>query len=224
MVGAGRGERMAAEIPKPYLELHGKPILWYSLDKFARSALVSELVIVIHPEDRELLQARVLDAYDFGKRLHVVVGGKERQDSVQSGVRAVRSEWVAVHDAVRPFFSPSLLQDLFESARSYGAALPGLPVHDTVKSVDEDGFVLGEIGRETLYLAQTPQCFRKILLERALDDAERKRRSFTDEAGSVLAMRGVRSKVVWGEPANIKITTPWDLRQAEALLEAGWVS
>lgn len=210
---------MGASVPKAYLPLCGKPILWYSLDRFSKDSLVSEIVVVINSDDDSLLQANVLGAYSFEKEIRVVEGGEHRQESSHAGVRAARSKWVAVHDGARPLFSLELLKAVFEVARAYRAAVPALRVHETVKSVDSEGFAVDEVDRETLYLAQTPQCFERDLLVQALDEAHQQGRYFTDEAGAVLAMSGVRSKIVPGEEQNIKITTPWDLRLVEALLE-----
>ncbi|OGF56853.1 MAG: hypothetical protein A2Z21_08705 [Candidatus Fraserbacteria bacterium RBG_16_55_9] len=177
--------------------------------------------MVIHPEDRSLLQSKILDAFSFDKKIQVALGGKHRQDSARSGVRAIRSKWVAVHDGVRPFFSLKLLTAVFEATRAHRAAIPALPVQETIKSVNEESFAHREVDREAIYLAQTPQCFERELLVHSLEKAHQEQRYFTDEAGAVLAMSGVGAKIVLGEKQNIKITTPWDLKLAEALLEKG---
>lgn len=212
---------MGMSIPKAYLPLQGKPILHYSLEKLSKSSLVTEIVIVVHPEDRELLQSQVLDVFPSNKQLQVVFGGERRQDSSRAGVQATLAKWVAVHDGVRPFFSQSLLELVFSAAQVHRGAIPALPIPETVKSVDNEDFVAGEVSREMLHLAQTPQCFERELLQRSLEAAHQQKRYFTDEAGAVLAMSGVRAKIVSGEGQNIKITTPWDLKLAEALLEKG---
>jgi 2-C-methyl-D-erythritol 4-phosphate cytidylyltransferase len=224
LLAAGRGTRMRSPIPKAYLSLRGRPLLAYSLEKILRCEFVSEIVVVIRPEDRERLQSDVLHALPVdanNKALKIAHGGEHRQDSALAGVRASRSPWAAVHDAARPFFSRELLKRVFEAARSDRAAIPAVPVKDSVKSVGENGFVLADVERNVLRLAQTPQCFERSLLERALEDAANQGRYFTDEAGAVLAMSSIRPRVIDGEERNIKITTPWDLRLAEALLEAG---
>lgn len=223
LLAAGRGLRMGADTPKAYLPLNDKPILQYSLETFDASSLVGEVVLVIHPEDQRRLDRELLDAYQPRCRLKIIYGGRHRQDSTQAGVRAVRSPWVAVHDAGRPFVSDALFVSVAEAAETYRAALPAIPIPETVKSIDDDSFALSDIDRETLQLAQTPQCFEQLLLDRSLDDAEREGRYFTDEAGVVLATSGIKSRVVPGETTNLKITTPRDLALAEALLDAGLV-
>lgn len=224
LLAAGRGLRMGADTPKAYLSLGQAPILQHSLETFDASALIGEIVIVIHPDDRAVLDERVLGRYDPETRLKVIYGDLHRQDSVQAGVRAVRSPWVAVHDTARPFVSDALVASVIEAAESYRAALPTVPIADTVKTVDDDAFALGDVDRETLHLAQTPQCFEQLLLDRSLDDAEREGRYFTDEAGVVLAMSGIKSRIVPGETTNLKVTTPRDLALAEAMLDAGLVA
>ena len=209
---------MGRPIPKAYLHLHSKPILWYSLDKFSSCSYISEIVVVIHPEDRPLLK-KILDAFSFEKEIQVTLGGEHRQDSARAGVQAIRSKWVAVHDGVRPLFTEKLLGAVFEAARVHRAVIPAIRIQETVKSIDADGFALGEVDRDGLTLAQTPQCFEHELLIRSLDEACQQKRYFTDEAGAVLAMSGVRPKIIPGEQQNLKITTPWDLKLAEALLE-----
>jgi 2-C-methyl-D-erythritol 4-phosphate cytidylyltransferase len=221
VLAAGRGKRMGKPIPKAYLPLQGKPILYYCLERLCKSSLVSEIVVVVHPDDRSLLQSQITEAFPLRKELKVALGGEQRQDSSRAGVQATYSRWIAVHDGVRPFFSLQLLEAVFAAARVHRAVIPALPLRETVHSVDPEGFIVSQGSRQMLHLAQTPQCFERELLEHSLNEAHRQRRYFTDEAGAVLAMGGVRAKIVPGEPQNIKITTPWELKMAEALLEKG---
>ncbi len=224
LLAAGRGLRMGADTPKAYLSLGEKPMLQHSLETFDASSLIGEIVVVIHPDDQALLDGDVLGRHAPESHLKVIYGGAHRQESVQAGVRAVRSPWVAVHDTARPFVSDALLASVIEAAETYRAGLPAVPISDTVKTVDDDGFALGDVDREALHLAQTPQCFEQLLLDRSLDDAERAGRTFTDESGVVLAMSGIKSRIVPGEATNLKVTTPRDLALAEAMLHAGLVA
>ncbi len=224
VLAAGRGRRMEHPVPKVYLPLGGRPLLSYALEAFARCEPVEEIVVVIRPEDEGRLRSEVLDALPVAlKTLKVVPGGERRQDSARAGVRAARGPWVAVHDGARPFVSLGLIEALFEAARAHRAAIPVLPLHESVHALDQEGFVARTLERAGLHLAQTPQCFERLLLERALEKAEERGLAFTDEAAAVFAMEGVRAFAVPGEPQNLKVTTPWDLRLAEALLKAGLV-
>ena len=228
VLAAGRGERFGARARgnKLYAKLAGRPILAYSLARLARSPLIDRLVVVIRPEERGLLEREVLGPLDLDlgdeAEVKVVPGGEERQDSAHAGVEALADEeqepeLVLVHDGARPFFSERLLERLIEAAREHGAAVPALPARETIRLADEGGFAAGELPRERLRVIQTPQCFRYELLRRALEEATRQGRYFTDDAGAVVEFTGVRPKLVEGEETNIKITTPLDLELAELI-------
>lgn len=215
VLAAGRGTRLGADIPKAYLPLRGKSILSYSLETFSQCALISELIVVIHPDDIERARG-VLKALE--KPVKIVFGGAQRQESALAGVRATSGEFVLVHDAARPLVSRKLIERVIAAMETHGAAVPALPVADSIKRVFED-FIVSDVDRAGLFYAQTPQGFpRKLLLE-ALERACAQGRSFTDEASALLALSNVRAKVVPGEAQNIKITTEADLRLAERLLE-----
>ncbi|MFQ6034213.1 MAG: 2-C-methyl-D-erythritol 4-phosphate cytidylyltransferase [Candidatus Bipolaricaulia bacterium] len=218
VLAAGRSERMGWS--KPYLPLNGKPVLLHSLERFDRSPLIDELVIVVREGEEGRLREEVLDRYRFRKEIKVVIGGRERQDSALAGVRALsaRLDLVLIHDGARPFFSDGLLENLIEAAAEHGAAVPGLPARETIRGFDEEGFSIEELDRARLFRVQTPQCFSYKLLRRSLEEATAQGRYFTDDAGAVAAFSGVRAKLVPGEERNIKITTPLDLELAEALV------
>lgn len=205
--------------PKAFLLLEHKPVLLYSIDLLARVEYVDEIIIVVHPEDRQHLENKVLSSLSVKKRIHVVEGGAQRQDSSLSGVRATTSSWVAVHDAARPLFSSQLLDRVYRAAQEAQAAIPTLPVTESLRLVSKESLITTDVNRENLHLVQTPQCFARELLLRSLEQVCAERRYFTDEAGAVLAISGVRAKAVPGERANLKITLPEDLEWAEALLK-----
>lgn len=224
VLAAGRGERLGGPVPKAYASLGEKPLLLYSLEKFARFPPISEIVVVVHPEDEELFRARVEPRFapfrDVG--LKVVYGGEHRQDSALAGVRAAHSPWVAVHDAARPFFSLDLLEALWEVVLDHRVAIPVLPVEESLHEREpEEERLLRPVDRTRLLRAQTPQLFERRLLKRALQEAKRRGERFTDEAGAVLVHGGVSPFCVSGEPWNVKITTRWDLEAAETWLKAG---
>lgn len=217
ILAAGRGQRMSSEINKPYLLLHGLPIVYYSLARFGSSPLIDEIVVVVRENEVKHAEEHVLEKHAFDKSIKVVVGGSERQDSAYNGVCATKSEYILVHDGVRPFFSSVLLSRLIETVKTYDAVVPVLRSSDTLSQVNQEGLIERELDRHQIVRAQTPQAFRYDLLRESLAKAQQQGKKFTDEAGVVLAMSGRGAKIVEGEEWNFKITTPWDLQFAECL-------
>ncbi|MBN98716.1 MAG: bifunctional 2-C-methyl-D-erythritol 4-phosphate cytidylyltransferase/2-C-methyl-D-erythritol 2,4-cyclodiphosphate synthase [Gemmatimonadetes bacterium] len=218
VVAGGRGHRMGREMPKQYLPLDGRPILWHTLSRIERSRLISSIILVLRSEDREYCQRQVLDGYGFSKIRQLVHGRGERHESVYAGLRATvaQDEIVVVHDAVRPFVSQELLQRVIDGALEHGAAIAGVEVAETIKKV-ADGRVQETPERGGLRQIQTPQAFRRPLLLRA-HQGRPPALVATDDAVLVEAL-GHEVRVVEGEPGNIKITTPSDLAWAEWLVE-----
>jgi 2-C-methyl-D-erythritol 4-phosphate cytidylyltransferase len=216
LVAAGRGERMGAIRPKAFLSLGGEPLLLKSARPFEAAASVVSLVAVVPAAD--VAAARSLLA-PLRKLVAVVAGGERRQDSVLEGLKQVPSGFdgvVLVHDAARPFVDEALIEAVIGAAARTGAALPVLPLVDTIKRFRE-GHVVETLDREELGAAQTPQGFRMDLLERAYEQAFRDRVTLTDEARAVERI-GAAVAVVPGSARNRKITTPEDLAWAEDLL------
>jgi 2-C-methyl-D-erythritol 4-phosphate cytidylyltransferase len=219
IVAAGRGERMGGGRPKAFLELSGQALVLRAARVFDEAPSVSGIVAVV-PE-AEAAAARVLLA-PVGKLLAVVAGGARRQDSVREGLRQAPPGFdgvVLVHDAARPLVDVALVESVAAEAAREGAALPVLPLVDTVKRV-RDGVVVETLDREELFAAQTPQGFRLPLLLEAYEAAFRDRESLTDEAAA-LERLGARVRAVPGSPRNRKITTPEDLAWAEGVLAGG---
>jgi len=214
VLAAGKGTRLGTKKPKPYLPLRGKPILLYSLEKFDQSPIIDAIVAVVNEEDVGLFKNEILDKHGFRKEIKLVVGGTHRQDSARAGVRAIEADLILIHDGVRPFFSLELVNKLIEAAKQHGAAVPAIKVKDTVRQLNREGLLEAELDRERLVLIQTPQCFSYSLLRYALDEAAKRPAYFTDEAGAVWALAGVKPVLVEGEEQNIKITTAFDLKLA----------
>jgi len=183
-----------------------------------RRAGVFEGIVVAVPAGWSERARRILGA---GNHLKIVTGGRTRQDSVGNALKALppACRLVAVHDAARPFASPSLIRRIVRAAHATGAAIPALPIEDTVKRVNVGGDVVATVPRETLTRVQTPQAARRDLLDRAHARARRRRVQATDES-ALLEGIGVRVRTVPGDAANIKITTPGDLKRAGRLLAA----
>jgi 2-C-methyl-D-erythritol 4-phosphate cytidylyltransferase len=224
---AGLGRRMQQDTPKTYLHLAGKPILIHTLEVFERVPEVHEVLVVVHPEDLEFCQEEVIDAYPLKKVLRLVPGGKERQDSVYHALKvlwkqAKELDIILVHDGVRPLVDPVQVGKVVAAARRYGGAILGIPCQDTLKRVNPKGEVLGTVDRRELWQIQTPQAFRAALLWRAYQQAMERGFYATDEAALVEAL-GESVVVVPGSPLNLKITTPDDLKIAEAILAAGLI-
>jgi 2-C-methyl-D-erythritol 4-phosphate cytidylyltransferase / 2-C-methyl-D-erythritol 2,4-cyclodiphosphate synthase len=209
---------MGGKIPKQYLPLRGKPLLWHTLERFERSDWVDGIVLVVRPEDAETCRSKVLEDGHFSKVRELVSGGRERWESVLLGLRRTvpEDEIVLVHDAVRPFVSEDLLARVVEAAVECGAAIPALPVKETVKAVAE-GCIVRTLDRAELRSAQTPQGFRRELLLDAYGGMA-EGEGVTDDAMLVESM-GHSVRVVEGDGDNLKITTPGDLAWASWLIE-----
>ena len=207
-MGAGRA--------KAFLPLAGRALLLRAAEAF-ESAPEVEAIVAVVPAD-EQRAARDLLA-PLRKVTAVVAGGATRQDSVSAGLEALPSAFdgiVLVHDAARALIEPALIASVVRAAAETGAAIPVLPLVDTIKRV-RDGAVGETLDRSELAAAQTPQGVRRALLQEALDEAARKGITVTDEAMAVEHL-GRRVAAVVGSPRNLKITTPHDLRWAELLL------
>ncbi len=213
LVAAGRGDRMGAARPKAFLLLRGEPLLLRAARAFsAAGALVAVVPAEEIPAAREILQP-------VANLAAVVAGGATRADSVEAGLAAAPKGFVGivlVHDAARALVEPALVEAVAAAARRTGAAIPVLPVVDTIKRLS-DGRVVETIDRSTLGAAQTPQGFRYGLLVEAYARARKDGALLTDEAMAVERM-GEPVEAVAGSARNLKITTPADLRRAEDLL------
>lgn len=208
---AGTGSRFGSGIPKQFQQLAGKPLLQHVIERF----LIDENVIRVVVPVAELLLATVKNS----ERVTFVAGGDTRQQSVINALaEAGDAELIAVHDAVRPLFSPAMFHSVIAAAREAGAALPVVPVTDTIHVMTEDATIAETLERGMLGAAQTPQCFRAEILREVLDRAVREGISATDEAG-LAARFGHLVKAIPGDPRNLKITVPEDLVIAESYLE-----
>jgi len=219
VAAAGQGLRMESATRKQYLFLEKTPVLARSLNLFLRESRVGEVIGVIPSGERTEVQ-NLLQPYCPIERIMLIDGGATRQESVEKGLEAVseQAELVCIHDAARPLTSPGLLQALLAAAEKWGAAIPVLPLNDTVKEVDRGGLVLQTPDRETLRLVQTPQVFRKELITAAYRQARQLGLQATDDASLVEAM-GRAVKTVPGEVENIKITSPLDLELAALFIK-----
>ena len=224
LVAAGASSRMNAHKRKPWLSLGGKTVLARTLEAFSGLEEIREIILVVNQEDEEY--ARNVAGSEL-KRLGVsliTAGGESRYDSSWNGIMltAGGSEVVAVHDAVRPFISKDTTKALFKMARDFGAAVPAVPLQDSLKKVEGDK-IIQSIPRVGAMAVQTPQCFRRELIIDAFEYARNTGgipEGITDEAGLVENM-GREVSVLLGSAYNIKLTTREDMVLAEALLQSG---
>jgi 2-C-methyl-D-erythritol 4-phosphate cytidylyltransferase len=212
---AGEGSRSGRPVPKQYVELMGHQVLTHTLRAIAGLAGCSEIVVAINEDWRVSAEA----AASGIANVRLVAGGSERQHSITNALRALHTapELVLVHDAARPCLSRQLIERVIAAAARYGAAIPAMPINETVKRVASDGTVIETIPRAELRTAQTPQGFRRELLEAAYAHAAKSGLVATDDSSLVEAY-GAPVHIVEGESGNIKITGPEDFRRAEEIL------
>jgi len=205
---AGSGSRMGLPEKKQFLRLGGTPVLRQSVERVLSSGIIGLAVVAVQAEDRERAKALLHGV----PAVQVVTGGATRQESVRLALEAVPSDctWIVIHDAARPEVSPDLIVEVFQEARRCGAALAAVRAHDTVKMVDETRRVCRTLPRERIYMAQTPQVFRRDILARAHLEALAQGWQGTDDANLVERL-GNEVRVVEGSVGNIKLTYQADL-------------
>ena len=216
VLAAGRSTRMGGGPNKQFIELSGRPLLWYSLSAFEQCASVTEIIIVSRPDYAEA--ARQLSG-NFKKVVAVVAGGVERQNSVWNGLEKATGEIVAVQDGARPLITPALIEATIASARQHGTGIAATKVVDTIKEATPDKTVTRTVDRTKLWAVQTPQTVRTDLLRQAYQQVFSQGIIVTDEAASV-ELLGQPVHLVETPFLNLKVTVPSDLVTVEALLLA----
>lgn len=218
---AGRGLRMGGAVPKQFLTLGSQPLLVHALRVLEASPAIHEIILAVPATEREYCLNQVVVPHGFKKVSKIVSGGEHRQDSVRHALAEVdrETEIVLVHDAVRPFLTERMVQDVIEQAAKHGAAIVAIPMRDTVKEMGADGAVARTVDRRHLWLAQTPQAFRRDWLEEAHRKAQLEGIQATDDA-HLVELLGRRVVVVEGSGENIKVTRPEDMIIGEAILAA----
>ena len=223
VVAAGRGERAGASVegPKQYRRIGGKPVIWHTLNTFLEWPRSGPIAVVIHPDDRALIEAAVGEV-PSREDLIIVTGGATRQASVLNGLRALRDhgiDHVMIQDGVRPFVDAELLERIAsELAAGKTAVLPALPVSDTIKRADASGVVAGTVPRKELFAAQTPQSFHyATILDAHERAAEEQAVDFTDDA-SIAEWAGLPVHLVEGSIENVKLTVQRDIAMADEKL------
>ena len=225
VLSAGSGSRMKSDIPKQYLPLIEKPVIYYSLMAFQNSP-VDEIILVSGANDIEYCRKEIVERYGLSKVTRIVAGGKERYDSVYEGLCATDAEYVLIHDGARPVLTSHLIDRMIQGVENTGACIAAMPVKDTIKLSDEHKQVASTPDRKHLWMVQTPQCFARTLLEESYEILKCKQKAgekvpdITDDAMIVEYATGKKITLVEGAYTNLKITTPEDLAVAEIFLKS----
>lgn len=226
ILSAGRGRRMNHTIPKQYLLLKGKPIIYYSLLAFEQS-MIDEIILVTGKEDVDYCQKEIVERYGFKKVKSVISGGKERYHSVYCGLMELNKcqkeyvpDYVMIHDGARPFIDEDLIYRCAKEVEKYQACVVGMPVKDTIKIVDKEFFVKETLERKFTWQIQTPQTFEFSLIYKAYEELINREGTgniiqVTDDAMVLETIFNRKIKLVEGSYRNIKITTPEDLEIAQ---------
>lgn len=226
VLAAGTGSRMQSDVKKQFMEIGGKPLIYYSLKAFEES-IIDDIVLVVSRGDVPYVTKEIVEKYKFDKVTAVVEGGLARYHSVRLGLQAAAADcdYAFIHDGARPFINRDIILRALQAVKEYKACVVGMPAKDTIKIADEKGFAASTPDRNLMWTIQTPQCFsyNMILdlyqrLDREEGDLLAKGVNITDDAMVVEYYTDTKVKLVEGSYDNIKITTPEDIAVAEAIL------
>ena len=221
IVAAGKGIRMNNVLRKQYISFMGRPVLGHTLLLFDACRMIDKICLVIPAEDENFCRKKIIQPLGLIKEVSVIHGGNERQDSVYNGIRSLDEKTcsiVVIHDGVRPFVRNEHLEACITNAKKSGACILGVPAVDTVKKVNETGYIDKTVARDNIWFAQTPQAFRYPLIKKAHEIARAEGLTGTDDSYLVERL-GKKVKIINGDRNNIKITDKQDLILAEALLK-----
>lgn len=217
ILAGGKGKRMGKDISKQFILVKDKPIIYYTIKKFSDCKLIDEIILVLPKDEIEYCKKEVLEKYSL-KVDKIIAGGKERQDSVYNGLKALKnSDIVLIHDGARPFVSEKIILDGIENAKKYEAAAPGVMPKDTIKVKDDFSFSKETLKRESLIAIQTPQVFKKDIIVKCHERVRENNVSVTDDT-MVVEKYGYKVYLYDGDYINIKVTTPEDLILCEYLV------
>lgn len=221
VLAAGQGKRMQSKVQKQYLLLKGKPVLYYTLRAFEESPLISRIVLVTGKEEIEYCRREFVEKYGISKISAITAGGRERYHSVYEGLKAAGdADYVLIHDGARPLIDEALLERVCAAAEKYEACAAAMPVKDTIKIADTEGFAAQTPDRRLVWQVQTPQAFAYPLICSAYEKLMGEEPdSITDDAMVLETMTDHKVKLVEGSYRNLKITTPEDMEIAEVFLK-----
>ena len=220
VLAAGSGKRMNSKVHKHYLIIQDRPVLYYSLKAFEDSA-VDEIVLVVGKGEEKFCRKEIVDKYGISKVKAIVEGGKERYHSVFEGLKQTSdADYVLIHDGARPFVNQDIIRRCMQEVQKYQACVVGMPVKDTIKIADEEGYAKQTPDRKNVWMIQTPQTFSYALIYEAYEEMlKTEDTAITDDAMVLERIKGKKSKLIEGSYRNIKITTPEDLLIANVYLQ-----
>ena len=219
VLAAGKGTRMNAGMNKQFMLINDRPLLAQTLAAFQSCNAIDSIILVAGREELKTCKEQILDVYGFDKVDKLVSGGSERQQSVYNGILELEDDCsiVVIHDGARPILPEGIIEKCIDGAKIYGAVSAGMPAKETIKILNEEGFVQYTPERGKVWVTQTPQAFKRDIIEKAHETANIKGISGTDDAFLVECM-GIKVKMLEGSYENIKITTPEDIILAEAIM------
>lgn len=220
VLAAGKGKRMGSDVPKQYIELENKPIVYYSLNIFQESEVIDEIILVTGKDEIEYCRTNIVLKYGLSKVTNIIEGGKERYNSVYQALQNITScDFVFIHDGARPFIEEEIITKLYHAVKEYKACVVGVKTKDTVKIANQDEWIVSTPNRNLIWNIQTPQVFEykliKVAYERLIKDGCE---NVTDDAMVVEKMLQQKVKLVEGSDQNIKVTTPFDMVIADAFI------
>ena len=226
VLAAGSGKRMESSTKKQYMLLREKPVIYYSLKAFQES-FIDEIVLVVSPGDIEFCQKEIVGRYGFSKVRHIIEGGKERYHSVAAGLNSISEcDFVFIHDGARPLVTEEILNRALSCVKEFKGCVVGMPVKDTIKIADKEGYISSTPDRKLVWMVQTPQVFEYTLIKKAYDklimkekDLMKEGTTITDDAMVVEKFMGHPVKLAFGSYENINITTPEDIITAENFIK-----
>ena len=219
ILAGGKGKRMGASVSKQFIELKGKPIIYYTIKKFEENKNIDNIVVVLPPDEVSYFKEEILKKYSL-KIDKIVLGGTERQDSVYNALKSIadtETDIVLIHDGARPFISNRIINDGIKYANEYGAAAPGVMPKDTIKVKNENNFSINTPDRSSLVAIQTPQVFKYKEILKCHEKVKVNQEVVTDDT-MVVEKYGYKVYLYEGEYTNIKVTTPEDLILGEMLI------
>lgn len=230
ILAAGSGKRMESNVPKQYLMMGEKPILYYCLKAFEKSS-IDEIILVVGEDEEEYCRKEIVEKYQIHKVNKIVAGGQERYHSVYNGLKACsfQTSYVLIHDGARPFITIEIIEEIIMNLRWHKACVVGVPVKDTIKIVNANGEIEKTPDRNKLWSVQTPQAFSFELIKKAYDtimkeleedkvESKDKTINITDDAMILEYTFKTPVRMIKGDYKNIKITTPEDILVGEAFL------